>query len=929
MAIAISLCCLCIAARGATVELLNNPGFELPYSTISLVSTSGVINGSLPAGWTDASRGGTTHTDVTYTRETNNTVSGSALRVDVTLDGTNTTGANFALLQNFSMTVGRLISPSVWLRAGSNFNVSFSLRLATNSGIVLTNRSVAVTTNWQQFAMVYSPTATVGARFQLNFGSREATLWIDSASVALTNLSRSYFVATNGSDANAGTNLAAPLLTLAAAVTNLAPGDSLFIRSGTYRETLQPVSSGRSNAPISIAAYSNETVTVSGADLVTGWTLWQSNIYMADVGWDLGDATNQVFANSEMMHQARHPNFGTNDLLHPATTSVTVTNESSATNPNTITSATFGGKPANFFVGARFVGGIGSSWAWQNAIVTNSSGNTLTVDPATKSTWWWPDQDGTSNTSDTGVGFVFGLLSLLDADKEWHLQTNAVPPHTLYLRIAGGANPTTAVVEMKRRPWCIDMNGQNYIIVRGLNLRAGAVQLNGTGDTLENCNARFLSHYMKFTQGSTRNGGAAQGGGVVISGTNNVVRGCTIFDTAGSGVNASGTGHLITRNLIYNTDYTGTYACSINMAGSGHTVVFNTAHHSGRDIIVPSGNGHDIRFNEFYEPGQMCKDLGVLYTFAQNAQGTNGLATRIAYNWVHDNNLGGASPLIYLDNFCRNFLVDHNVCWNGAGDSGIRLNGPNDGHRIYNNTLFNCNDANTSTFTLPYSDASNPDTNFFSATNTFRRYLTNNLFLTNSPETQLANWTNRDFRLLTNAPAVNAGSLIPGITDGYTGTAPDLGAYELTAFKWTAGVNGVADFSDDNNDGLPDSWQSSWFGSANSPTAAPSADADGDGFTNLEEYFAGTNPTAPNSSPGLTISRVSGKTLVSFNAVRASGIGFSETVRVFDLIGCTNLLTGEWPGVVGYTNIIGNNQSVTFTNATGSNTFYKLQIRVQ
>lgn len=49
------------------------------------------------------------------------------------------------------------------------------------------------------------------------------------------------------------------------------------------------------------------------------------------------------------------------------------------------------------------------------------------------------------------------------------------------------------------------------------------------------------------------------------------------------------------------------------------------------------------------------------------------------------------------------------------------------------------------------------------------------------------------------------------------------------------------------SDGLPDAWQIAYFGSANSLNAAPGADPDHDGLTNLEEYQAGTNPNQADS----------------------------------------------------------------------------------
>jgi hypothetical protein len=48
---------------------------------------------------------------------------------------------------------------------------------------------------------------------------------------------------------------------------------------------------------------------------------------------------------------------------------------------------------------------------------------------------------------------------------------------------------------------------------------------------------------------------------------------------------------------------------------------------------------------------------------------------------------------------------------------------------------------------------------------------------------------------------------------------------------------------DGNGDGLPDAWQIRYFGDPNSANAAPNMDVNGDGFINLQEYLAGTDPT--------------------------------------------------------------------------------------
>ncbi|GAA3297211.1 right-handed parallel beta-helix repeat-containing protein [Dactylosporangium vinaceum] len=76
------------------------------------------------------------------------------------------------------------------------------------------------------------------------------------------------YVATNGSDGNAGT-LAAPLATIQKAVGLVAAGGTIAVRGGTYALTtnIQITRSGTSSAPIALTAYNGEKVTVDGEAL--------------------------------------------------------------------------------------------------------------------------------------------------------------------------------------------------------------------------------------------------------------------------------------------------------------------------------------------------------------------------------------------------------------------------------------------------------------------------------------------------------------------------------------------------------------------------------------------------------------------------------------------------------------------------------------
>jgi hypothetical protein len=85
----------------------------------------------------------------------------------------------------------------------------------------------------------------------------------------------SYFVSPSGSDSSPGT-IDQPFLTIQKAATVAAAGDTVFIRAGVYRETVTPKNSGAPDAPITFMPYNDESVTVSGADVIdpASWSLF-------------------------------------------------------------------------------------------------------------------------------------------------------------------------------------------------------------------------------------------------------------------------------------------------------------------------------------------------------------------------------------------------------------------------------------------------------------------------------------------------------------------------------------------------------------------------------------------------------------------------------------------------------------------------------
>jgi Bacterial TSP3 repeat len=124
--------------------------------------------------------------------------------------------------------------------------------------------------------------------------------------------------------------------------------------------------------------------------------------------------------------------------------------------------------------------------------------------------------------------------------------------------------------------------------------------------------------------------------------------------------------------------------------------------------------------------------------------------------------------------------------------------------------------------------------------------------------------------------------------------------------------------ADTDGDGMPDDWEIANSLAPNDPTDAVE-DADGDGFTNLEEYLAGTDPRSPNS-----VLRISTVTLDKNNSV----INFNSVAgKTYDVERTGDLGTRAWSTVA--TNIAGTGGAVQITDpgaASQSKSFYRVKL---
>lgn len=157
------------------------------------------------------------------------------------------------------------------------------------------------------------------------------------------------------------------------------------------------------------------------------------------------------------------------------------------------------------------------------------------------------------------------------------------------------------------------------------------------------------------------------------------------------------------------------------------------------------------------------------------------------------------------------------------------------------------------------------------------------------------------------------------------------GSYGVHNVAYAVGLlkASIADLTGDgNNDGLPDTWQVQYFGSANHPNAAPNATPAGDGIPNWLKYALGLNPTIPGMVLPDGVIWANGKPGVGGNdkiqIFTAAEIVFNTEVGKTYQLQSISSLGGGWQNVGAA--VAGTGNSYSFVTPTRNNTqqFYRV-----
>ncbi|MBN1669827.1 MAG: lamin tail domain-containing protein [Kiritimatiellae bacterium] len=136
----------------------------------------------------------------------------------------------------------------------------------------------------------------------------------------------------------------------------------------------------------------------------------------------------------------------------------------------------------------------------------------------------------------------------------------------------------------------------------------------------------------------------------------------------------------------------------------------------------------------------------------------------------------------------------------------------------------------------------------------------------------------------------------------------------------------TATVSDDQDeDGMPDSWEQAHFGGTSESNGGTEQDFDGDGVSNIDEFIAGTDPATNASYFAVDGSASGGETRISLPMREATGSGYDGFNRYYTLEWRGALeLDGVWAGVPGFTNRPGADGTVVFTNSSpGASEYYR------
>lgn len=515
-----------------------------------------------------------------------------------------------------------------------------------------------------------------------------------------------YYVAqTENADDNNDGSSEAPFRTLAKAGEAALAGDTVIVRSGTYRETLKSKNSGTASSPIVFRAEEGADVVISALDEVTAVPEKQDNgIFVYDMGYTLGNGRNQIFIGGKVYAEGRHPNSNTSPRKWPETELCplwpTIGNimVSCDGKGDTAVSASDLNQPADYWEGGTLVSLHGEAWNLGTAKIKGSESGMLYLEDMTEN-WWFKTQH-----HDTDFAYITGHKNTVDMPGEWYWDDEEK-----LLYIIPPESEDTMKLEAKKRQVTVDFSENSYVQLVNINTLGGGMKLNHSNMCVINGGSHeYISHYT-YTKDqhyafiddaviTNKNGAPLRGEtGIFLGGSDNAILNTNIRYSAASGIYSTGLYSYIVNNNIEECGYMAAYVGGIYVVANaaedkidtprgGHLIQYNTLNKSGRGVFQIAAiedepwfwsEGQtpflamDISYNMFTGGSIAARDTGTVYIHGA-VLGSDRAKTKFHNNivcnpWALD---GGCSGL-YWDNWVHGADCYGNIIYSS---NGVKMN---------------------------------------------------------------------------------------------------------------------------------------------------------------------------------------------------------------------------------------------------------------
>ena len=623
--------------------------------------------------------------------------------------------------------------------------------------------------------------------------------------------SQTYYVSPTGNNSNDG-SINSPWQTIAFGVSQLSAGNTLYLREGTYRETLTIDKDGSSASYINIEGYPNESVTIDGTVDITGsWSSYGAVSGAYSLSYT-GDIT-QLFVDDLPMVNARWPNaqFSDDSIfswdswaqgVEDSNPSDDVDDESvqgslvideSVANPYPL--------DLNNSIGILNIG----SFKTEAVLITGHTQNNSSNDVITYT-------HNTSSNDDTVYQttykdkhhyyFFEGKIDFLDNPNEWFHDKST---NELYLYPDDGQNPGSRTIKAKTTDYAITFSGASYIELKNINFFATTINVqNSTYLKITECNFYYPSVSRRML-GSTELG-SPNVTSFDSNSSNNIISKCLFENTEGEALRIFGNDNTIQNNYFHHIDWSASdlqgLMVTIYISGNSNTFTENTIHTTGASATVLPGRYSTFSYNKVSNTGLLQSDGAVFQGTRNYVEDSN-----VHNNWIFDTTKyalrydapgGDAGQAGHYGKMHHNFIynakgmmvkgnhhyISHNTVFNTYSGNGIIIldeDSSNTGTDVQNNLVDKMSghrSSNVSTVAIPSTSPNGANSNN-----------RNGYDYPSDDISSLIN-TTTGMPLSTSSVIIDQGVLIDSdsIPHAVVNTNPDIGAYEYGGDAWIAGI---------------------------------------------------------------------------------------------------------------------------------------------